>query len=123
MSVIDTVKSLFEACTNDLQNPNVLEIMNTFKQKGVNLIISYTHRLPGNPVIFAQLEPVMRRAKLDIQDLVKQNLVTANDIDVVQAQERVTNIYTHCLNEVLRIQSLTQQHEVYTLLMELKNCM
>ena len=123
MSVIDTVKSLFEACTNDLQNPNVLEIMNTFKRKGVNLINSYTQRLPGNPVIFAHLEPIMRRAKSSIADLVKKNLVTANDTDVVQAQERITNIYTLCFNEVLRIQPPTQQHEVSTLLMELKNYM
>jgi hypothetical protein len=123
MSVIDTVKSLFETCTNDLQNPNVLEIMNTFKRKGLSLINSYTQRLPGNPVIFAQLEPVMRRAKSSIEDLVKQNLVTANDTDVVQAQQRITNMYTLCLNEVLRIQPPTQQQEVSTLLMKLKNCM
>ena len=121
MSVIDTVKGLFEICTNDLQNPEILEIMNTFKRRGLKEINFYTERLPGNPLVFAQLEPIMRRAKLTIEDLVKNNVVTQND--TVQAQERITNIYTLCEEEVLRIQLQKQASTVSTLLTELKNCM
>ena len=104
MSVILTVNSLFETCTNDLQNPHVLQVMNTFKRKGLNQINFYTQRLPDNPVIFTQLEPIMRRGKSDIEDLIKNNLVTKDDKEVVKALERITNIFTLCQNEVLKIQ-------------------
>ena len=119
-NVIDTVKGFFEKCTNDLQNPQVREVMETFKRKGLQEINFYGNR---NRVVFTQLEPIMRRAKISIEDLVKHNVVTENDADVVNAKKCIEDMYTCILTEIRRGMSLnTQQPGMSALLMKLKNC-
>jgi hypothetical protein len=119
--VIDTVKGFFEICMNDLQNPQVLDIMQTFKRKGLQQINFYGNR---NRVVFTQLEPIMRRAKNSIEDLVKHNVVTENDADVVKAKQCIEDMYTCILTEIRRGMSLNTQHPgMSALLMKLKNCM
>jgi hypothetical protein len=116
--VIDTVKGFFEKCTNDLQNPQVLDIMQTFKRNGLQQINGNRNR-----VVFTQLEPIMRRAKNSIEDLVKHNVVTENDADVVNAKKCIEDMYTCILTEIHRGMSLNTQHPgMSALLMKLKNC-
>jgi len=119
-NVLDTVKDFFEKCTNDLQNPQVREVMETFKRKGLKEINFYGNR---NRVVFIQLEPIMRRARESIEDLVKHNVVTENDVDVVNAKKCIEDMYTCILTEIRRGMSLnTQQPGMSALLMKLKNC-
>ena len=118
--VIDTVKDFFEKCMNDLQNPQVREVMETFKRKGLQEINFYGNR---NRVVFTQLEPIMRRANNSIEDLVKHNVVTENDTDVVKAKKCIEDMYTCILTEIRRgMSSNMQQPGMSVLLMKLKNC-
>jgi hypothetical protein len=117
-TVIDTIQGFFEKCTNDLQNPQVREVMETFKRKGLQEINFYGNR---NLAVFTQLEPIMRRARESIESLVKDNIVTENDADVVNAKQCIENMYTCILTEIRRGISLnTQQPGMSALLMKLK---
>ena len=94
--------------------------METFKRKGLQEINFYGNR---NRVVFTQLEPIMRRARESIEDLVKHNVVTENDADVVNAKKCIEDMYTCVLTEIRRGMSLnTQQPGMSALLMKLKNC-
>jgi hypothetical protein len=118
--VIDTVKGFFEICMNDLQNPQVLDIMQTFKRKGLQEINFYGNR---NRVVFTQLEPIMRRANNSIEDLVKHDVVTENDADVVKAKHCIEDIHMCIQTEIQReMSSNMQQPGMSVLLMKLKNC-
>ena len=119
-NVIDNVKGFFEKCTNDLQNPNVRDVMETFKRQGLREINFYGNR---NRLVFTQLEPIMRQTRLSIEDLVRDKVVTENYTDILKANQCITDIYTCIFNEVHRGTWLpVQPPGMSTLLMKVKNC-
>ena len=101
-SVIDNVKRLFETCTDDLQNPKVCAIMQTFKRQGLRAFRVYGDLERD---LFTQLEPIMRGSRGSIELL-------ENDTDVVKAKKCITDIYTCIFNEVSRERELPVQPPV-----------
>jgi hypothetical protein len=96
------VKRLFETCTDDLQNPKVCAIMQTFKRQGLRAFRVYGDLERD---LFTQLEPIMRGARGSIELL-------ENDADVVKAKKCITDIYTCIFNEVSRERELPVQPPV-----------
>ncbi len=98
-AIMVSLKRLFERCTVDLQNTNVIAIMKTFQRRGLKAFRDYGAR---QRELFIQLEPVINRTSAAISRL-------ENDTDVVTAKQRITAIYTCILNEVERERQLPEQ--------------
>jgi hypothetical protein len=84
LSVVDNVKHLFETCTDDLQNTNVSQIMETFQRRVLRAFRDYGTRQRD---LFIQLEPIIGRTRATISLL-------ENDTDVVKAKQRITDIFS-----------------------------
>jgi hypothetical protein len=99
LSVVDFVKRLFERCTDDLENTVVIAIMEKFQRQGLRPLLDYGAR---QRELFIQLEPVINRTRATIYSL-------EINTDVVNANQRITDIYTCILNEVERERQLPEQ--------------
>jgi hypothetical protein len=82
----DTLKDLFERCTDGIESPTVCSIMDTLRRQGLRNIDKYE-----NIALLQKLEPIIRNAWANINpSLVREKLVKDNDTEVVCARARIT---------------------------------
>lgn len=93
----DTLKDLFDRCTDGIEAPTVCSIMDTLRRQGLRNVERY-----GNLALLQQLEPIIRNAWANINHLVREKLVKDNDTEVVCARARITGIKDILNREVER---------------------
>jgi hypothetical protein len=94
----DTLKDLFERCTDGIESPTVCSIMDTLRRQGLRNIDKYE-----NIALLQKLEPIIRNAWANIKSsLVREKLVKDNDTEVVCARARITGIKDILNREVER---------------------